>query len=142
MGSLVFSNAHWYLVLLGLALGAFVIVAGLKTLSRMWPHPPVLGPYGLRTYPGNLPPLAEFLDQIAAGTAWSEEFDKRLDTAKRHKTFDDELENVAIALAERYRDTLLGVPPRKRGRVKRKFGLEELQAELRAIAGDLRLAAK
>ncbi len=100
-----------------------------------------LGPE-ISTYPENLPALAEFLDRIADASAWSTEFSERLGALERHRTLDDWLENVAVELAERYGDTLQGVPSRKRSRIKKSFSLEELREELRAIARDLRLTGK
>ncbi|MBZ5542649.1 MAG: hypothetical protein LAO07_03095 [Acidobacteriia bacterium] len=82
------------------------------------------------------------MDQIAATAEWSTDFEKRLDAAKHSKTYDDWLENVAIDMAEQYRGILQGIPPRKRSGVGRQLSREELRAELRAIARDLRLAAK
>ncbi len=140
LGPLVF-GLRWYLGLIGIAVGVFIIAKGLHFAAGVWPQPPALVPYTLQTYPENLPPFSEFLDQIAAASAWRDEFDSQLVGAKGRRTYDDELENVAIELAERYRSILRGVPPRK-GRVKRSFDLEELRAELRAIARDIRLAAK
>jgi hypothetical protein len=132
--------------LIGVAAG---IVAGflitrlvLGWIKRRWPRPPSLVPHDLRTYPENLPPLAEFLDQIAAAAEWTPDFDKRLDTAKKSRTYDDWLEDVAIDFAKQYRDIVRGTPPRKRRAIEHTFSPEELRAELRAIARDLRLAAK
>ncbi len=95
----------------------------------------------MMTYPENFPPLAELLDQIIPASAWSGEFDSQLGGAKARRTYDDGLENVAIELIESYRDMLRGVPPRKR-RVKPKLSIDELRGELRAVAGDIRLAVK
>jgi hypothetical protein len=135
-------DLRWYLAVFGAATGILVISAAFKAMNSLWPHPPVLVPHTLRTYPDNLPPLAEFLDQIAGAAEWSPEFDKQLDAVKRQKTYDDWLENVAIEFAELYKDRLQGGPPQKRRGIKQDFRLEELRAELRAIAGDVRIAGK
>ena len=132
--------------LVGIAAGAvagFLITRlAVGWIKQRWPHPPELKSYDVRTYPENLIALAELLDQAAAASEWNTDWDKRIETAQRNKTYDDELENVSIDLAEIHKAKLQGSRPPKRKRVPHDMGLDELRKELRAVAGDLRIAAK
>lgn len=141
LGSLIVGLC-WYLGLLGLALGVFLVLATFHLVRRHSPLVFVLGRYEGRTYTENLLALADFLEQIAGASSWTPELSASLEAAKGRRTWDDELENAAIELADLQRTGLQGIPPGKRPRLKSKLSPEKLLSDLRATADDLRLAAK
>ena len=139
--SLIFSTLRPYTIP-GFVLGSLMYIVIPKIIRKLRPRAPFLEGYSVWTYAENLTFLAEFLDETVDVTKWSPEFDDRLKKAKGCRSYDDELENVAIDLAELYKDLLRGAPARKRKRIQRTFGLDELRSELRTVAADLRIAAK
>ncbi len=140
LGLILFGMRWFWTLNLGVVVIVIVIAMGVSRARSLFPSALLLVPYLLRTEPENMSALAEFLDGIAGAPTWTDEFDKKLGGAKRRRTFDDELENVAIELAELYRDMLRGVQSHGRRRVKQSFELDELRIELRAVARDLRIA--
>jgi hypothetical protein len=116
-----------------------VLLIGVKILGMLRPRPARIVPYVCHSQTDFLA-LALFLETLADGTAWNTEFERKFSSFKASSELDDNLEQAAIECAQKFREEL------ERTSVADPSGppdipiLDPRREELRAIAGDLRLA--
>jgi hypothetical protein len=140
-GGFISLGMHWGLsVLLGLTIAVFLTVRVVKRQRRKYPR--VLAAHELRTYQENLPALADFLEELAAIENWNDELDRRLKGFSAKKTYDDSLEEEAIAFADAFRRALTEGRSAEAPGSSAAMSLNDMRSELKAIGRDLRLAAK
>ena len=137
---------HW----LGVVAGSFTgIVAGilvanvvLRFLNRVWPSVPLLEPHMIRDEPTLFPQIADLLESLAVTETWGDSSESRLSILREQISLDDSLIVAAIDAAEQFENLLVGKPSNRVETPLQRLRLDELRVELRAIARDLRIAAK
>lgn len=116
-----------------------VLLLGMKILEKLRPRPPRLVPYLCRTQTDFFR-LAIFLEMLADGTVWTTEFESKFAFFKSFSELDDNLEQAAIECAQNFREELERNSNANLSNPANTLTLESCRHELRAIAGDLRLA--
>lgn len=137
---------HW----MGVVAGSFAgIVAGvlvanlvLRFLNRLRPSAPLLEPHIIRDEPTLFPQIADLLESLAVIETWGESSESCLSILREQISLDDSLIVAAIDAAEQYKNLLEGKPSRRVETPLQQLRMDELREELRAIARDLRIAAK
>lgn len=96
----------------------------------------------LREHPSILPGLSNLLDSSAEAKIWGGSLDLNLSSLGDQTSLDDSLVVAALDAVRQCKNLLEGLESRKVESALKKLPLDELRMELRAIARDLRLAAK
>lgn len=116
-----------------------ILVLCVKILEKLRPRPSRLVPYACYTQTDFLH-LAEFLDTLADGTAWTAEFERKFASFNSASELDDNLEQAAIECAQNFRKELNQNFGEHLSNPADTSKLDSRRQELRAIAGDLRFA--
>jgi hypothetical protein len=137
---------HWIGVVAGsfagIVTGVLVANLVLRVLTRLRPSAPLLEPRIIRDEPTLFPQIADLLESLAVTETWGDSSESRLSILREQTSLDDSLIVAAIDAAEQYENLLVGKPPHRVKTPLQQLRLDELRVELRAIARDLRIAAK
>jgi hypothetical protein len=96
----------------------------------------------IRDEPTLFPQIADLLESLAVTETWGDSSESRLSILREQISLDDSLIVAAIDAAEQFENLLVGKPSNRVETPLQRLRLDELRVELRAIARDLRIAAK